>query len=970
MRQRCKRLLWLVFVILFALSGAAFSEEASDTGGGTLVVRVGYMPDTGFFVEDWPGHFSGFGYEFMQSLASYARCDFKFVPLPTWEACLDALNTNMIDILPEMPADPRKEPGVVRTDHVIGRFTMALFVRKDTNKTHLVLGRYEKGYAVPQLTRIAQSDGFTYDLRSFSTVEQMKNAFRAKEIDGYVEPLLPSEPEPDTEVRAQFDRQSYRIVMKEGRPELYDRINTAMEHLLMYQPGIRSQLFEKYLRGDGGIPLTLSRDEREYLRKKGKLKAIMFPDRKPISYFEDGEAKGAVPAILKLIAEDLGIEIEIVETESQEEAMIALRMGRVDLLANLYSDFSWANTLNLRMTAPYMSVDYVPVMRRFGTVEKTAPLIACPTTLFYIQSDLNRLYPQTQLRYYDSAEACLKSVSDGDTDLTYLPSIMAEYITWKGSYPNLRVGSDTALSHSLSLGVSHSADPRLLPILDQEVNHHLDRGKVRQILREISQSGESNFSLRRLIYMYPMQAISALVAFAALIIAAIWYRSRMQKKHSEAIAELGFRDQRTGLPNLARMEKELQTLPVDHQDAFEAGELYAALLYIDTKVILGKDVQESGLFMDKLRELVLSLREEKPWLLASGIDRGHPIYLCRAKSTTELARQWEDALQEHGYLDAPDARVWLRPVVGIASLRSGGADLPHTLRSAETAAHELDPGSRERVRFFDESLAEDIDFQQKIESRMEDALAAGEFKAWFQPKYDIETKRQVGAEAVVRWISPTFGFLPPGKFIPLLEKNGFVLAVDHALLVQSFRLQRRRLDAGLPIVPISVNQSRLHLTEEGYLDRMREVVDTYKLPPGAIELEITETMFGDLDDNAQNDNALEIIKALHDMGFSLSVDDFGSGYSSFTLLNQLPMDVMKIDRSLLNGAESSERMRSILARVIQLGHDLKMKVLCEGIETPEQEAVLLSLGCNYGQGFLNGKPMPMEEFEEFLVGRT
>jgi sensor c-di-GMP phosphodiesterase-like protein len=151
---------------------------------------------------------------------------------------------------------------------------------------------------------------------------------------------------------------------------------------------------------------------------------------------------------------------------------------------------------------------------------------------------------------------------------------------------------------------------------------------------------------------------------------------------------------------------------------------------------------------------------------------------------------------------------------------------------------------------------------------------------------------------------------------------------------------------------------------------MKAVIEKYKLPSGLIELEVTETVFGDLDSKAGTKSAEEIIKGLHDLGFTISVDDFGSGYSSYTMLGNLPMDVLKIDRSILVGADTSVRMRQILGNVIKLGKALKMKVICEGIETVEQENLLLELGCYLGQGFLNAKPMPVADFVDFFEKRN
>ena len=183
-------------------------------------------------------------------------------------------------------------------------------------------------------------------------------------------------------------------------------------------------------------------------------------------------------------------------------------------------------------------------------------------------------------------------------------------------------------------------------------------------------------------------------------------------------------------------------------------------------------------------------------------------------------------------------------------------------------------------------------------------------------------------------------------------------------------MQKQRLAEGKEVVPISVNQSRLHLTEDGYLNKMQALVDKYDLPNGLIELELTETVFGDLEQREQQKNATEIVNALHEMGFSISVDDFGSGYSSFTMLSFLPLDVMKIDRSLLIATDNSLRSRDILGNIIQLGKTLNMQIICEGIETKEQENLLLELGCHLGQGYLNAKPMPVDEFVAFMDERN
>ena len=205
---------------------------------------------------------------------------------------------------------------------------------------------------------------------------------------------------------------------------------------------------------------------------------------------------------------------------------------------------------------------------------------------------------------------------------------------------------------------------------------------------------------------------------------------------------------------------------------------------------------------------------------------------------------------------------------------------------------------------------------------------------------------------------------PPEERRKIFERNGFITKLDFYNLVHVMKLQQGRRAQGLPVVPISVNQSRFHMQEKGYLQRMKELVGIYSTD--GVELELTETAF-DLAGRDQRENALAVVTELKRLGFCIDMDDFGTGYSDMTLLDALPLDVMKLDRSLLLASENSNRMRSVLARMTDLGHALGMTVICEGIETEEQEQMLIDCGCEHGQGYLYGKPMPQEEFEAFLA---
>lgn len=187
-----------------------------------------------------------------------------------------------------------------------------------------------------------------------------------------------------------------------------------------------------------------------------------------------------------------------------------------------------------------------------------------------------------------------------------------------------------------------------------------------------------------------------------------------------------------------------------------------------------------------------------------------------------------------------------------------------------------------------------------------------------------------------------------------------VTEVDFFVLEQACKLIRKWLDAGQEPIIISVNQSRVHFLRSNYIERLQDMIIKYNIPPSHIELEITETLFGQ---EAISDN---IIKRIKSLGFLISIDDFGSGYSSLHLLHQISIDVLKIDKALLDESEKQEKMRNIIHRIVQIAADLNVEVICEGVETIEQMKFLLGIDCLYAQGFLFSKPLPQTEFELLL----
>ena len=265
--------------------------------------------------------------------------------------------------------------------------------------------------------------------------------------------------------------------------------------------------------------------------------------------------------------------------------------------------------------------------------------------------------------------------------------------------------------------------------------------------------------------------------------------------------------------------------------------------------------------------------------------------------------------------------------------------------------------------FYDGKLRERILEEKKIENQMHDALLQGQFVLYLQPKVHIPTSRIIGSEGLVRWIHPTEGLMPPDRFIPLFEKNGFIIRLDEYIWEQACITLRRWIDHGLTPTPISVNMSRMHIHDPRLREKLLDLMRRYELPPHLLELELTESAF------LENESGLfESMKALQAFGFQFSMDDFGSGYSSLNMLKSMPVDFIKIDRGFLNEVVTTERGKTVIRFSISLAREMSIKVIAEGVETEEQAAFLLQAGCAYAQGYFYSRPLPIPQFEALAFG--
>ena len=262
-------------------------------------------------------------------------------------------------------------------------------------------------------------------------------------------------------------------------------------------------------------------------------------------------------------------------------------------------------------------------------------------------------------------------------------------------------------------------------------------------------------------------------------------------------------------------------------------------------------------------------------------------------------------------------------------------------------------------------LLEQINREHYIEAAMEQAIENHEFFVMYQPKINLSNDKVVGAEALVRWKNAEMGLLTPDKFIPLFERNGFITKLDFYVYEEVFKFIDRQLKERNIVVPISVNMSRNHSRPDKFMHEFMSIFKKYNIPPKLIQVEIIERSFMD------NDTLKEITNLLHKEGFSVAMDDFGSGESSLNMLTKIPVDVLKFDREFLNSSTQEngmleERAARFIEILIELSKNLEKETVFEGVETQAQRDFLRDIECDQAQGYFYSKPLAEQDFVQFI----
>lgn len=287
------------------------------------------------------------------------------------------------------------------------------------------------------------------------------------------------------------------------------------------------------------------------------------------------------------------------------------------------------------------------------------------------------------------------------------------------------------------------------------------------------------------------------------------------------------------------------------------------------------------------------------------------------------------------------------------------------IQSADTAMYQAKSLGRNNFQFSNKKLRNQVEERFHLEKNLRIALKNNEFILYFQPQVDIESQKIIGAEALLRWHHPEYGLIVPDKFIPVAEESGMIISIGQWVLYEACRQMKLWQDQGIKLDVIAVNVSGNQLLQKNFISIVQECLSITGLPAHMLELEVTESYL--MNDMIEVTEKLNILRSL---GISVAIDDFGTGYSSLRYLQKLPISKLKIDRSFVSDVPHDKEDCEIVKTIIGLARNMKLDVIAEGVETPEQEAFLITKGCNLAQGYIYSKPIKEDAFSKLCSGQV
>jgi len=435
----------------------------------------------------------------------------------------------------------------------------------------------------------------------------------------------------------------------------------------------------------------------------------------------------------------------------------------------------------------------------------------------------------------------------------------------------------------------------------------------------------------------------------------LYCKNQQLEETIKKVEYIAYHDSLTSLTNRRYFEEALQKAIIEAQSKGQD----LAILFIDLDRFKFINDTLGHTVGDKLLQAVAEILKENVGEKNIVSRQGGDEFMIMLNNTsraeaTELAQQIITELEKPIHINGNE--LYITSSIGISMFPANGIEVDELIKRADTSMYVAKDKGKNQYQFFDESMDEHVTTKLNIENGLRRAIDQNELSLAYQPKIDLKTKSVTGVEALLRWRNPQFGYISPATFIPIAEETGLIIKLGEWVLKEACMQLKKWYDLGLSSLTISVNVSGIQFLQKDFVERIEKVLEETLVDASHLELEITESTMMD------TQQVLPILKRLKQLGIKISVDDFGSGYSSLSHIKKLPIDILKIDQMFIQEIDNEISDVAIVSTIITLAKNLSLTVIAEGVENEKQLNILIDKGCDQIQGYYFSKPLTPDEF--------
>lgn len=951
-----KRIRQLAGLILTACIVGSMIPTALGASTGNTVVRVGFPIQHGISYLDEDGEYAGYMTEYLEYLSLYTNWDYEFVTATgdtntQINTLMQMLMTGEIDMMGTMNYLPELEEYFLYPSYSYGTTYTSLTVLEDSTQWAeedfsswdgmIVASAPQLSLRMEELEQYANLNRFTYEVKEYPSISEALQAVQTGKADAVLQVDMAIMD--NFRSIARFSPTPYYFALYKGNQSLLQPLNNALYQISRAYPYLQTELYDEYFYSNNRF--VISEQDKKYIQSLGTLKVAFCDGNAPLQYVRDGQVDGMAARYFAAFAEATGLQYEPVIVQSCEDGIQRIQQGQVDLIACAASTSTYITVDGIQFTLPYLDGNSLLVSGPADTIS--------PDT-------------ESTQRFYTNTQFVFNKLRSGEMGHGRLDAYSINYYLQKqGLYENLSVDWSSDKNVSYCMGVTGHVSGNLLAILNRYIRSVSEIESQNMLYKAMSV--KAAYTPSEWLYVHRYQLLSALVVLLLCICLYFLYHS-IKKTRQEASLTRKQLDQLSRYDNLTGAYNGGEFRSLLTQACSQKIPLMLVALNIRNFKYINETygLSTADQFLCRIKNCLDMICQPGEFFCRQSADI---FYLALREDQEEPAIERVQSLlkliqdEASPLLGEYSVSIYCGCVLTAAAPEPFSAPAKHNYMMAALA--QAKKNKKQSICIYDENLHDTEQMRLYVESHMQRALEQEEFCMYLQPKMDLNTGLLTGAEALVRWQSKDKGMIYPNQFIPLFEENGFCVQLDLYMVEQVCKQLRQWLDEGIVPMNISVNQTRLLFASEGYVEKLLAITGKYDISPKYITLEILESLALE-----QMDKVNACITQLRAAGFRISMDDFGSGYSSLNTLGRLKIDELKLDRLFLMGVakDTDGTQRKIMACILELAKQLNISTVAEGVETQENEQMMAQLACNYGQGYYYSRPLTTADFErDFLI---